>query len=51
MGRLVIGLLIGIILGGALTFYLFVGVPQAVIAPGTPIQPPDPNGALRLGKR
>jgi hypothetical protein len=44
MGRLVIGLLIGIILGGALTFYLFVGVPQAVIAPGTPIQPPDPNG-------
>lgn len=44
MGRLVIGLLIGIILGGALTFYFFVGVPQAVIAPGTPIQPPDPNG-------
>jgi len=44
MGRLVIGLLIGIVLGGALTFYLFVGVPQAVIAPGTPIKPPDPNG-------
>ncbi len=44
MGRLVIGLVIGLILGGALTFYLFVGVPQAVIAPGTPIQAPDPNG-------
>jgi hypothetical protein len=44
MGRLVIGLLIGLVLGGALTFYLFVGVPQAVIAPGTPIQAPDPNG-------
>lgn len=44
MGRLIIGLLIGIVAGGALTFYLFVGVPQAVIAPGTPIQPPDPNG-------
>ncbi len=44
MGRLVIGLLIGIVLGGALTFYFFVGVPQAVIAPGTPIQAPDQNG-------
>jgi hypothetical protein len=44
MGRLVIGLLIGLVLGGALTFYLFVGVPQAVIAPGAPIQAPDPNG-------
>jgi hypothetical protein len=44
MGRLVIGLLIGLVLGGAFVFYFFVGVPQAVIAPGTPIQPPDPNG-------
>src|SRR5688500_2926949 len=44
MGRLVIGLVIGLILGGAFVFYLFVGVPQAVIAPGTPIQAPDPNG-------
>ena len=44
MGRLVIGLLIGIVLGGALTFYFFVGVPQGVIAPGMLIQPPDPNG-------
>ena len=44
MARLVIGLLIGIVLGGALTFYFFVGVPQSVIAPGSPIKPPDPNG-------
>jgi len=44
MGRLIIGLLIGLVLGGALTFYFFVGVPQAAIAPGTPIQRPDPNG-------
>jgi hypothetical protein len=44
MGRLIIGLLIGIILGGALTFYFFVGVPQAAIAPGVPIQAPDPGG-------
>src|SRR5687767_7018793 len=44
MGRLVIGLLIGLVLGGAIVFYFFVGVPQAVKAPGTPIQAPDPNG-------
>ncbi len=44
MGRLVIGLLIGLVLGGAFVFYFFVGVPQAVIAPGTPIQAPDANG-------
>jgi hypothetical protein len=44
MGRLVIGLLIGIILGGALTFYFFVGVPRASKPPGSPILPPDPNG-------
>src|SRR5687767_5098180 len=44
MGRLLIGLLIGLVLGGIFVFYFFVGVPQAVIAPGTPIQAPDPNG-------
>ncbi|HVF29766.1 MAG TPA: hypothetical protein VNA22_02300, partial [Pyrinomonadaceae bacterium] len=44
MGRLVIGLLIGLVLGGLIVFYFFVGVPQAVKAPGTPIQAPDPNG-------
>lgn len=44
MGRLVIGLLIGLVLGGAIVFYFFVGVPKAVIAPGTLIKPPDPNG-------
>ena len=43
MGRLIIGLLIGLVLGGALTFYFFVGVPHAAIAPGKPIPPPDPN--------
>ena len=44
MGRLVIGLLIGLVLGGALTFYFFVGVQRAAQPPGTPILPPDPNG-------
>jgi hypothetical protein len=31
------------LLGGALTFYFFVGAPRASKAPGTLIQPPDPN--------
>ena len=31
-------------LGGVIVFYFFVGVPKAVVAPGTPIQAPDPNG-------
>lgn len=44
MARLVIGLIFGIVLGSALTFYFFVGVPKAVIAPGMPIQAPDANG-------
>jgi hypothetical protein len=44
MGRLIIGLLIGLLLGGALTFYFFVGVPRAAKAPGIPIQAPDAGG-------
>lgn len=40
----IVGSLVGLILGGVLTFYLFVGVPRAAIAPGNPIQPPDANG-------
>ncbi|HKX84479.1 MAG TPA: hypothetical protein VJL58_09680, partial [Pyrinomonadaceae bacterium] len=43
MARLVIGLLFGMVLGGAFVFYFFVAVPTAVIAPGTPINAPDPN--------
>jgi len=45
MGKLIIGILIGLILGGVLTFLFFVGAPRASQSPGTPIQPPDPNGA------
>lgn len=41
MARFAIGLIIGLILGGVLIFYLFVGFPQSVTAPGAPIQPPD----------
>ncbi|MEO6655571.1 MAG: hypothetical protein ABIO36_05770 [Pyrinomonadaceae bacterium] len=43
MTKIIIGLIIGIIVGGALTFYFFVGVPRAAQIPGSPIQPPDPN--------
>lgn len=44
MGKIIIGLLIGLILGGVVTFYLFVGVPRAAQVPGAPILPPDANG-------
>jgi hypothetical protein len=44
MARLLVGHLIGLLIGGALTFYLFVGVPRSGQAPGIPIQPPDANG-------
>ncbi|HTH37286.1 MAG TPA: hypothetical protein VL572_04930 [Pyrinomonadaceae bacterium] len=44
MSRLIIGLLIGLVLGGTLVFYLFIGVPKAVHAPGTPISAPDLAG-------
>ncbi len=40
----IIGILVGLIAGGVLTFFLFVGVPRAAIAPGVPIQPPDASG-------
>jgi len=42
MAKLIIGVLIGLVVGGALTFWMFVGVPKANKAPGAPIQPPEP---------
>lgn len=44
MGRIIIGFIIGLLLGGALTFFLFVGTPKAVKAPGIPIKAPDAGG-------
>jgi hypothetical protein len=44
MGRVVIGLLIGLVLGGVITFFVFVGVPRAGSTPGVPVLGPDPNG-------
>lgn len=45
MAKLIIGIIIGLIAGGALIFFLFVGVPRATRIPGQPIQAPDPNGS------
>ena len=45
MGRVLIGALIGLILGGVITFLVFVGVPRAAdTPPGAPIRPPDLGG-------
>jgi hypothetical protein len=44
MGRLVAGLLIGILLGGALTYFLFVGAPRAANPPGQLVKAPDAGG-------
>ena len=44
MGRLLIGLLIGLLAGGVITFFVFVGVPRAGSVPGVPVRPPDENG-------
>jgi hypothetical protein len=45
MGKFLIGLLVGAVVGGALIFFLFTGgAPRAAKAPGEKIKPPDPNG-------
>jgi hypothetical protein len=51
MGKIIIGVIIGLIVGAAGTFFLFVGVPRAAQIPGQPIQPPDsttPAGAAQI---
>jgi hypothetical protein len=45
MGKLIIGLVIGLVLGCAITFFMFGGVPKAGKAPGVRIQPPDSAGS------
>lgn len=44
MGKIIIGALLGLIVGGVLTFYFFVGVPSGGAAHGEPIRPPDASG-------
>ena len=45
MPKILIGLVLGLVLGGVITFLTFVGVPKASQSPGTPILAPDPTGA------
>lgn len=40
----ILGSLLGLVLGGFLTFYFFVGTPQAAKLPGEIIQPPNQGG-------
>lgn len=42
-GTFIIGSLFGLILGGVLVFYFFVGAPRSAQLMGVPIQPPDAN--------
>lgn len=44
MGKFLIGAVLGTLIGGALTFYLFVGVPTAGSVPGQPVKPPEKGG-------
>lgn len=44
MGKLFIGLIIGIIVGGLLTYFLFVGVPHSEKRPGELVKAPDAAG-------
>jgi hypothetical protein len=42
MPKILIGLVLGFVLGGVVTFLTFVGVPRAAQSPGTPVLAPDP---------
>lgn len=44
MGKILIGLIIGLLTGGAITFFVFVGTPRAGSVPGEPVRAPDVNG-------
>ena len=44
MRRFIVGLLVGVVAGGILVYFLFVGAPHANQFPGTPIKPPDSQG-------
>lgn len=54
MAKFIIGLIVGLIAGGALIFFTFVGVPRAAQNPGAPILPPDgtsPAGSAQITLR
>lgn len=51
MGKFLIGGLVGLIIGAALIFFIFGGVPRAAKAPGEPIKPPGtdvPAGSAQV---
>jgi hypothetical protein len=43
MRTFLIGLVVGVLAGGVLTFLIFVRAPQSSNVPGVPVLPPDPN--------
>jgi hypothetical protein len=45
MRTFLIGLLVGVLVGGVLAFFIFVRAPQASNVPGVPVLPPDPNAS------
>jgi len=50
MGKLAIGLIIGLLMGGVLTYFIFVGTPHSSKRPGEIVKAPDAGGVppLRL---
>ena len=44
MSRFIIGLLIGLVAGGALVYFVFVGVPSSATKPGAPVQSTEVSG-------
>jgi hypothetical protein len=42
--KFILALLLGVVLGGALVYFLFVGAPGSKQAPGTAVREPDPSG-------
>jgi hypothetical protein len=44
MWKFILGAIVGVIVGGALIFFFFGGVPRAAAVPGEPVRPPDAGG-------
>lgn len=42
--KFILALLLGVVLGGALVYFLFVGAPGSKQTPGEPVRAPDPSG-------
>jgi len=45
MGRVIIALIVGVLIGGALVYFTFVGVPHSEQRPGELVKAPDASGA------